>query len=191
MQPEDKQRLRRELSARRLSVGAEEAEAAAAAAAARLLGRREIQASPAVGIYWAHGGEMSTAALYRGLRAAGKDVFLPRVESEGKRLVFAPFESEETLQPGPFGVLEPVASNFREARELPALVLPGLVFDTAGGRIGWGQGYYDRTLRDYPGYRLGLAYDFQVLDALPREAHDEAIQVLVTEARSIEVRRQA
>ncbi|HKX12126.1 MAG TPA: 5-formyltetrahydrofolate cyclo-ligase, partial [bacterium] len=164
--------------------------AAGRAAAEHLLKRREIQVSPAVGIYWAHRGELPTAAVVEGLRAAGKKVYLPRVEPAGDRLVFAAFEGEAELIPGAFGVLEPKAAASLEARELPALVLPGLAFDLSGGRIGWGKGFYDRILRGYPGFRLALAYEFQILAALPREAHDEEVQVLVTEARSIEVRRE-
>ncbi|HEX5033315.1 MAG TPA: 5-formyltetrahydrofolate cyclo-ligase [bacterium] len=185
----EKHRIRRELSARRLGLSPEEAAAAGRSAAEHLLGREEIRSAPAVGIYWAHRGELSTAELFRGLKVAGKKIFLPRVEAKGGRLVFAAFESEGDLEPGPFGVLEPRGGNTLEAGDLPALVLPGLAFDLAGGRIGWGQGYYDRILRGYTGCRLGLAYEFQVFAALPREAHDEGIHVLVTEARSIEVRR--
>lgn len=188
MQLSEKQRLRRELSARRLSLGRDEAEAAAKAAAQNLLKLEAIDASPAVGIYWAHQGELSTAALFRGLRKAGKEVFLPRIEPQEDRLVFASFESEADLAPGAFGVLEPRGPSFREARDLPALVIPGLAFDLAGSRIGWGKGYYDRVLRGYPGHRVGYAYDFQVMEALPRELHDEEVQVLVTEARSIELK---
>ncbi len=190
MTDSEKQRLRRELSARRLGLSAEQAEAAGRAAAGHLLKREEIRSSPAVGIYWAHRGELPTAAVFAGLRAAGKKVFLPRVEPRGDRLVFAAFESEAELVAGAFGVLEPKESAVFEAQDIPALVLPGLAFDLAGGRIGWGRGYYDRVLRGYSGFRLALAYEFQVLAALPREAHDEEIQVLVTEARSIEVGRE-
>jgi 5-formyltetrahydrofolate cyclo-ligase len=186
MNESEKQRIRRELSARRLELGAEQAEAAARSAAARLLEREEIRASAAVGIYWAHRGEISTAEIFQGLSAAGKEVFLPRIDPADDRLVFAAFENEEDLVPGRFGVLEPKSPIQREIRDLPALLVPGLAFDLAGGRIGWGRGYYDRVLRGYRGFRLALAYDFQVLAALPREAHDEGVQVLVTEARSIE-----
>ncbi|HKY64024.1 MAG TPA: 5-formyltetrahydrofolate cyclo-ligase [bacterium] len=189
MDRSEKQRIRRELSARRLGLSPEEAAAAGRSAAEHLLEREEIRAAPAVGIYWAHRGELPTEALFRGLKAAGKKIFLPRIEAKGDRLVFAPFESEGELEPGPFGVLEPRGGATLEAGDLPVLVLPGLAFDLAGGRIGWGQGYYDRVLRGYSGCRLALAYEFQVLAALPREAHDEAIHILVTEARSIEVRR--
>lgn len=187
MQVSEKQSLRRELSERRLGMSVADAEAAAQAAAAHLLGLEEVAGSSALGIYWPHRGELSTEPLFEALRRAGKEVFLPRIDPVGDRLLFSPLDDESELVAGPFGVLEPRGDSHCEAADLPALVIPGLAFDRSGGRLGWGKGYYDRALRNYSGHRLGYAFEFQIVETLPCEEHDEGVEVLVTEAGVIKV----
>jgi 5-formyltetrahydrofolate cyclo-ligase len=65
-------------------------------------------------------------------------------------------------------------------------VVPGVAFDLRGARLGRGRGWYDRALARYPaGTRLGLAYEFQVVPALPEAPWDVRMHALVTEARLI------
>ena len=62
--------------------------------------------------------------------------------------------------------------------------MPGIVFDKEGRRIGYGLGYYDKFLKKTPkAVKIGLAFDFQVVDQIPREMHDVPVDVIVTEER--------
>ena len=62
------------------------------------------------------------------------------------------------------------------------MLLPGLAFDRAGGRIGWGRGHYDATFAAAPSaLRIGLAFERQVVEQVAREAHDEALHIIITE----------
>jgi 5-formyltetrahydrofolate cyclo-ligase len=99
-------------------------------------------------------------------------------------------EAISELVPGTFGILEPTA----ELRELPPrqvlpsqidlALVPGVVFDRQGNRLGYGRGFYDRLLRQLPRevLRVGLAFECQVVEELPVEPHDERMDWLVTEA---------
>jgi 5-formyltetrahydrofolate cyclo-ligase len=67
--------------------------------------------------------------------------------------------------------------------EIDIVVVPGVGFDGEGYRLGFGKGYYDRTLKTYEGLVIGLAYDFQIVDRLPRESHDARCDWVVSESR--------
>ena len=74
---------------------------------------------------------------------------------------------------------------------IDVVIVPGVGFDLAGRRLGYGAGYYDRTLAAYQGQRIGLAYELQVVPRLPEAPHDLRIDQLVTESRCITPRIEA
>ena len=81
----------------------------------------------------------------------------------------------EELQPGAFGVLEPPFDKYRvgEPEALNLVIVPGLGFDREGGRLGRGGGYFDRFLEKAAGaYKIGLAFECQMVDRIPREGND-------------------
>lgn len=69
--------------------------------------------------------------------------------------------------------------------EIDLVVVPGVVFDESGHRIGLGKGYYDRALSHYKGTKVGLAYDLQVVAEIPVNSHDVACDVILTELRQL------
>ena len=73
--------------------------------------------------------------------------------------------------------------------EVAAFVVPGLAFDRAGGRVGWGRGHYDATLAAAsPGaLRIGLAYECQLVEQVAREPHDAALHIIITEVATYTV----
>lgn len=91
------------------------------------------------------------------------------------------FPGWEALVQGPFGIRRPRAPEIYTGA-IEAVVVPGLGFTADGGRLGYGKGFYDRWLAGHPdACRIGLAYAAQVLPMLPIEAHDERLDILVTE----------
>ena len=72
-----------------------------------------------------------------------------------------------------------------EKKNIDLIVVPGVVFDRQGYRIGFGGGYYDRYLSDFEGKRIALAFDEQVIEAVPRESHDLPVHILITETERI------
>jgi 5-formyltetrahydrofolate cyclo-ligase len=90
------------------------------------------------------------------------------------------------LMPGKFGVLEPVA----EAPEVPPegvdlIVVPGLAFDKECYRLGHGRGFYDQWLLALPGMKIGVGFDHQLLDLVPREPHDVQLDGVIVPSRCV------
>lgn len=127
-------------------------------------------------------GEVDTRPLIEAARAAGKKTAAPKIKDG--RMEFIQFAAESDLAPGAFGILEPTGSHFAEGKTL--IVMPGVVFDQTCRRIGYGGGYYDRYLAEHPECRtLAVAFDLQVLDRIPEEAHDLKPGAVVTEQRIV------
>jgi 5-formyltetrahydrofolate cyclo-ligase len=189
---EEKRRLRREIGARRREVAPDEAEAAGRAAAERLLSEPRLAGSSRVALYAALPDELPTRPLFEALAARGVPRLAPRTLAEG-RLAFAPVERWEDLVVGRFGVLEPPAGA-AAARLDPGdlVVVPGLAFDAAGHRLGWGAGYYDRafpTASGEPGRAgprlVGFAYELQLVDRVPHDSRDRGMDAIVSERRTL------
>lgn len=138
--------------------------------------------------------------------AFGSEVDLTPLTRDAERLVLVP-RSRTTpapelslhrlrgavLERHPMGPLQPRPETPEvDPSAVELAVLPGLCFDRKGGRLGYGRGYFDRFLRRLsPGVpRVGVSYDALVVDALPREPHDEAVTHLATESgvRPVRVR---
>jgi 5-formyltetrahydrofolate cyclo-ligase len=99
-------------------------------------------------------------------------------------------DSLDTLKPRRFGVMEPDYLPEREVAPagLDVIIAPVLAFDRSGGRIGFGGGYYDGLFAESGGTKIGLAYSFQEVPKVPREPHDRALDIIVTEKETIRVR---
>lgn len=154
-----------------------------AEAAIELLEER-LPAGAIVALYAAKGSEVDPAAIDAAARAAGLVVVYPRVVDHDRVLAFHRATLEE-LVVGRFGLREPAADARAVAIEdVAAFVIPGLAFDRGGGRIGWGHGHYDATLAlaRPEALRIGLAFDCQIVGAVPRDAHDALLHVIISEA---------
>lgn len=90
------------------------------------------------------------------------------------------FEYEGSFTLGKYDIPEPTGRQV----EVDTIVVPGSVFDLKGYRIGYGGGYYDRYMKPHH-KKIGVCFDFQVVDVLPTEAHDVGLDMLITESRII------
>lgn len=143
----------------------------------------QLATGSVVALYAPKGTEVDTARIDAFARARGLRVAYPRIVHGDRRLAFHEVRVDE-LVVSKFGLREPLASaSVVELAELSALVIPGLAFDRAGGRIGWGRGYYDATLVAIPAaLRIGLAFECQVIERVARDPHDATLHYVVTEA---------
>lgn len=180
--PSDKPALRRLARARRDAVAPDLLAAAAAAAAARVDAAvlASLPAGATVAVYAAMRSELSCAPLAAAAAARGLAVAYPRTV-DVRRLVFHQVAVDQ-LAPGRFDIPEPPAdAPVIELDRLAVVVVPGLLFDRAGYRLGWGGGWYDATLAGCDALRVGLTLEQLLVDALPRAAHDQPMHLIATE----------
>lgn len=117
--------------------------------------------------------------------ASGQPVTLPRyLPAENRYTLHTIRRGPRTLEPGPFGILEPtLACPEADPKQLDLVLVPGVAFTLAGGRLGRGKGYFDRLLADVPGLKCGVAFDCQIVPEVPLEPHDVHLNCILTPTR--------
>ncbi|WP_026363155.1 5-formyltetrahydrofolate cyclo-ligase [Methylopila sp. M107] len=179
-----KAELRKAALAARAALG--EAERIAAAHAIAQLGGEIVAGErPArVSLFFSVKGEIDTGPLAQKLHAAGVPLCLPVIVRKGAPLVFRSWKPGDRLDEKPFGLREPPESAGQVTPDL--LFVPLAAFDAAGARVGYGGGFYDRTLDklrgEGPAYAVGLAFAAQEVEAVPVARHDEPLDAILTEA---------
>ena len=181
---DDKARWRRELSERRRALDEVARRALSARLAARVTRTLDRLTPSLVAVYAPLSAEPDPFPLPPGLR-----LVFPRMELDDQLSL-----REATLAdlvPGPGGLREPGPDALRVAIEAVDLfIVPGLGFDRRGVRLGRGRGHYDRLLaqRSSRAWAIGVCFETQLVDALPSEPHDERVDLVVTDARSLDCR---
>lgn len=180
-----KKSIRGELLARRKSLAAATCLGLSLRAQERLLETPQFAAASTLALYCAIRNEVFTEAVFSAARRLGKTVAYPRVREAG--LEFVEVADRQELGRGAFGILEPTGSRLIPLTGLDLVVVPGVAFDLAGYRLGYGKGFYDRVLHgcEERGALAGLCFEMQVVDALPAETHDVRMDVIVTEERTL------
>lgn len=153
---------------------------------------REFVDAQTVAFYAATRDEVSTRAIFDAALASGKCCVFPRCISGG-RLEFAVISNWGDLEPGSFGILEPLkGATLVELARIDLMLVPGLAFDGRGGRLGRGGGYYDRTfstVKELQPVLMGVAHSVQVFDAVPMGDHDRRMHLLALETGIVRIDR--
>ena len=124
--------------------------------------------------------EVMTRFLIEEAWKTGKEVAVPKVV--GKDMIFYHFTDFGQLEPGYFGIPEPVRGD-TVSWENALMIMPGVAFDRDNHRVGYGGGFYDRFLEKHPDIlRVAVAFDFQIMDIVPTEPTDICPQIIVTES---------
>jgi 5-formyltetrahydrofolate cyclo-ligase len=141
-------------------------------------------------VYLPFQNEVDTWELIHELWGRGVQTLAPccRPDCPGEMDLYS-FRSVQDLRPGAYTIPEPDPQHCAlvDPQTCECILIPGVGFDRQGFRLGFGGGYYDRLLaRVGPKTRtIGLAYDYQILDALPRDTHDQSVQVVCTDKEEI------
>jgi 5-formyltetrahydrofolate cyclo-ligase len=150
-----------------------------AAIGAQLLAWWRLRQFPAIGVYWPLAGEPDLRAAYAELADAGVRLALPVVLARDQALAFADWTPGEAMARDMLGMTVP--GRLRMVARPPALVIPCLGFSDEGYRVGYGGGYYDRTLAGLPHpATVGVAYSGQRAVFSPAP-FDVALDVILTE----------
>ncbi|MCP1662295.1 MAG: 5-formyltetrahydrofolate cyclo-ligase [Methanocalculus sp. MSAO_Arc1] len=142
-----------------------------------------IQPKETVMVYTSKEKEVNTVPLITMLLAYKNPVIVPIIQKEDYTLRLSYLEDMGVLIPSTFGVPEPIGSEIpARGEDVDTIILPMLGFDRRGGRIGYGAGYYDRFLSMHPEIRkIGIAFAFQEIEALPLDPHDIIMDAIITE----------
>jgi 5-formyltetrahydrofolate cyclo-ligase len=176
-----KEALRKKMLSKRDAMPKGSVESMSAAIMERLFIRPRFAEAKTVAFYIPKGNEADTRRMIKHALAAGKEVLVPVTDHD---ISFCRFTSFEELEPDRFGVPVPRIRS-QASREPDVVVVPGVSFGLCMHRLGYGKGYYDRYLAGSPAYRIGICFDFQVVEKLPVHENDERMDEIVTEKRVI------
>lgn len=158
---------------------------------ARLIEIPAVKNSRTMSTYLHIGSEVRTSGVVEWAILNGKRVIVPITDRTSKRLIFSELKHpERELEKGNYGIPEPKPEFRRPVplEEADVALVPGVAWDLQGFRIGYGAGYYDRSINSLhtPVIKLGLAYEFQMLSKIPRSPFDRRVNKIVTEERIID-----
>jgi len=131
--------------------------------------------------YIALDAEVKTDRMIEKALKMGKEIAVPACASKQCKISPCKMGLNVKLKRGPYGIYEPVTKKVISLSKLDVVVVPGVAFDDRGNRLGRGKGYYDRFLTRLPQktYRVGLAFDFQILPSIPLSRHDTGVDKVV------------
>ncbi len=132
-------------------------------------------------------GEVETLPLIATLTQGGRRVAVPSIVARGF-MIWRQISGIEQFSGSRFGIPEP-RKDCPEIKKIPptaVILVPGILYSPTGYRIGYGGGYFDRFLKDFPGTSVGVAYQIQVTNRLPVEPHDIPVDRLVTETEILD-----
>ena len=136
-------------------------------------------------LYAATENEINVREIAEVALARGKKIAFPRCDKEAHTMQYHIVSSLDELAPDAYGILEPPAGNpiYDPEKDLGSAVcfVPGLVYDKAGYRLGYGKGFYDRYLSHFSGCTLGVVYSDYILPTVPRGRFDVSVNILLTE----------
>ena len=176
-----KRAMRREATARRRELAAPDD--AGPLLIDNLLGAGAVPDGATVSGFWPIGSEIDMAPVLRALAVRGHAVALPVVVGRDRPLVFRAWREGDAMAEGPYGIREPLDSAPEIAPQV--LLVPLLAFDRAGYRLGYGGGFYDRSLamlrEGGRAIAIGAAWAAQEVPAVPHDQHDQPLDWMLTE----------
>lgn len=189
-QNRSKKQLRSEYIKKRNKLTEEEVERKSKKITEFLLREKTLVNARKVGLYFPADNEVNTEFIFNYLRSQGIITYYPRVCNSG--LEFREVRDLSELVCGSYGISEPgKIGNAINNTELDLIVVPGIVFDISGNRIGYGKGFYDHYLSGMEGQRIyGISYQFQIVPEIPAETHDKRMGKIVTEQGLIECEKE-
>ena len=141
-------------------------------------------------LYISSPGEVSSRNIISFCQDYRKIIVLPAFDPHKFRIkLFKVDHVQKDLKPGPRGILEPDSARCKSVpiECLDIAIIPGITFDEKGGRIGSGEGYYDRFIPKLPitTRKVSIAFEDQIISQVPMESHDKHVDIIITNERTI------
>lgn len=149
------------------------------AAIARLVENPYIKKAATVMLYYSLPDEVFTHNVIKVLASEGKKILLPVVIDE-ENMELREYHDDNDLTLGAYDIMEPTGKLFTNYDIIDVAVVPGMMFDVKGNRLGRGKGYYDRFLKKIPTvHKIGICFKFQIADNVPCEENDVKVNELI------------
>lgn len=147
-----------------------------------------IQEGETIAVTISNRPEVDTSILIKNLWKLGKRVAVPKCNAKTKEMDFYVIQDFSQLETVYMHLKEPIPSltSYVGADDIDLIIVPGVVFDLSGYRVGYGGGYYDRYLTNYKGALLALVFDEQLFPQVPSESHDIPVHRILTQTVTID-----
>ena len=154
----------------------------------RLFALSEFISSQVILFFASFRSEVQTGHMIRRALISGKRVILPR--AAGTELVLYEIRDfDRDTAPGAWGISEPMITKPVALKAIDLIIVPGAAFDEQGNRLGYGAGFYDKLLSAFAKTTVALAFDAQIVPAIPVDSYDVPVHKIVTEKRIITIQR--
>ena len=153
----------------------------------KLLNLAEIKRKKTFSCYLPINSEVETKLIIDILKRRKTKNFLPTYIDKKNEYFFCEFTSWQNLKKGPFDILQPTKTKITDLSLINVAIIPGLAFSKSGVRLGYGKGVFDKLLAKSNALIIALAYDFQIIDKIPREKHDLTVDIIISEKRVIKI----
>ena len=181
----DKKTSRQDMTTRLKALSSQARQAKSLAIGDKLFGLENFKRARCVCFYVSLPLEVDTGFMIDKALSLGKTVCVPLSDSKTLELTLYQIQSRDDLQKGAWGIQEPAADSARHvpAGKVDCVVVPGVVFDRENHRIGKGKVFYDRFLAKLnpDTFKVGLAFDFQVVDKISNDPHDKKCDLVLTD----------
>ncbi|MBR9699428.1 5-formyltetrahydrofolate cyclo-ligase [Candidatus Woesearchaeota archaeon] len=172
-----KDELRKKFLELRSTLSPEEAKRKSSAIIKRLQEDPDFQKAKKVMFFVSYNNEVYTHDIIKETLKE-KEVFVPKMKAGIKCCILRAFDDMELSS---VGILEPPVCEALDIADMDVIIVPGVVFDRKGHRIGFGKGFYDELLRGFAGKKIGLAYDFQIIDEIPKDDWDVQLDKVISD----------
>ena len=179
----EKSDIRRKIKALRTMLSEEDKNSAAEEVFEQLEKTAAFLLADKILMYHSLPDELQTIAFLKKW-SSRKKFFLPRVN--GVNLDILPYD-QTRLELGSFQIEEPTGDDLTDPSEIELIIVPAVAFDRNGNRLGRGKGFDDRLLQTTSATKIGVGYDFQLIEEIPAEPHDIPMDMVITQKHYIKI----
>lgn len=179
---EEKKRIRFDLKHIKEDLSDEEKEIAAAAVFGKLESLSEFKSAKTIVIYWSAPDELPTQTFIKKWKDE-KLIILPSIK--GRKLRLKRYSSDVNMVQRALGIWEPDLKEIFDGK-VDLVIVPGVAFDSKKNRLGRGKGYYDRFFRKQKTLKIGVGFDFQLINSVPLNTWDKRLDLILTPSNTIE-----
>ncbi len=140
-------------------------------------------------LYMPLGNEADTTAVIKKAYEDGKNVVFPVTDKKSGEITPVYSNSETDFSIGAFSISEPQSDSIASKKDIDVVIVPGIVFDKSGARIGFGKGCYDMFLKNMSVCKVGFCYDFQLSENIPYDEYDIKMDFIITNKEFINIKK--